>query len=77
MSDREYFKRRADAERAAAQRAKDSTSFLAHMWLAREYDWLTVTEPRLDALPPGAAQSSLGQKPKMGPNIGPTLSRPS
>jgi len=60
MSDREYYKRRADAERAAAQRAKDSAIFLAHMKLAREYDWLVVTEPRVDAVPPNGNQPPHG-----------------
>lgn len=57
MSDREYFKHRAAAERAAAQAAKDATSFLAHMAMAREYDWLAVTEPGEDSdmpVPPPA-----------------------
>ncbi|MDB5704407.1 MAG: hypothetical protein JWN66_1523 [Sphingomonas bacterium] len=52
MSDREYFKRRAAAERAAAQAARDSTAFLAHMQLAREYDWRAVTEPPVESEPP-------------------------
>jgi hypothetical protein len=45
MSDREYFKQRAEAERAAAQAAKDPTAFHAHMALAQEYEWRAATEP--------------------------------
>lgn len=45
MSDREYFKRRAQAERAAAEAAKDAVSCRIHMTLAREYDWRAATEP--------------------------------
>jgi hypothetical protein len=45
MSDREYFKRRAEAERVAAQAATRIASFHAHMQLAREYEWRAATEP--------------------------------
>ena len=48
MSDREYFKRRAEAERAAVQAAKDVASARAHMALLREYDWRVATEPISD-----------------------------
>jgi 2'-5' RNA ligase len=56
MSDREYYKRRAAAERSAAQASRDSTSFVAHMTLAREYDWLAVTEPYPDTDAPAGGQ---------------------
>jgi hypothetical protein len=48
MCDREYFKRRAEAERAAVKAAKDVASARAHMTLVREYDWRVATEPRPD-----------------------------
>jgi hypothetical protein len=46
MGDREYFRDRAQAERAAALKAKDMCAFRAHMDLAHEYEWRAVTEPR-------------------------------
>jgi hypothetical protein len=52
MSDREYFKDRAQAEREAAQIAPDVTAFHAHMEMAREYDWRAATEPYPDSTPP-------------------------
>jgi hypothetical protein len=45
MSDREYFKDRARAEREAAQGAEDGPAFHAHMALVREYEWRAATEP--------------------------------
>lgn len=48
MCDREYFKRRAEAERAAVKAAKDVASARAHMTLVREYDWRVATEPLPD-----------------------------
>jgi hypothetical protein len=45
MSDRDYYKKRAEAERKAALAAADGTSFQAHMAIAREYEWRAVTEP--------------------------------
>lgn len=53
MSDRDYFKRRAEAERVAARRARDTTSFHAHMTLAREYEWRAVTEPYAEQVTAG------------------------
>jgi hypothetical protein len=50
VDDREYFKRRAEAERQAAAKAKDNTSCRAHMTLAKHYDWRVATEPRDEAL---------------------------
>ncbi|MDV3455754.1 hypothetical protein RZN05_02065 [Sphingomonas sp. HF-S4] len=38
MSDRDYFRMRARAERNAAMRAKGMASFRAHMDLVREYE---------------------------------------
>ena len=60
MNDREYFKRRAEAERAAAEAAKDATSFRAHMTLAREYEWRAVTEPYPDSGPHGFSREETG-----------------
>ena len=48
MSDREFFKQRAEAERAAAQVATDAAGFRRHMEQAREYEWRAVTEPYPD-----------------------------
>ena len=48
MSDREFFKQRAAAERAAAQAATDGASFRRHMEQSREYEWRAVTEPYPD-----------------------------
>jgi hypothetical protein len=45
MSDREYFARRAVVEREAALKARDLSSFRAHMDMAREYEWRAATEP--------------------------------
>lgn len=45
MSDREYFRKRAEAERAAAIMAKDRASCRVHMNMAREYDWRASGEP--------------------------------
>ena len=57
MSDRAYFKQRAEAERAVAQSAQHATSFHRHMELAREYEWLAVTEP----YPESGASEPVGQ----------------
>jgi hypothetical protein len=46
MDDREYFRRRAEAERAAAIRAKDNTSCRVHVELAKHYEWRAAMEPR-------------------------------
>lgn len=46
MSDREYFKERARAERRAAVSAKDVAAARAHFELAREYEWRMLGEPR-------------------------------
>jgi hypothetical protein len=48
MNDREFFKLRAEAERAAAQAAIDPAGFRRHMVQAREYEWRAVTEPYPD-----------------------------
>ena len=48
MSDRDYFKSRAETERAAADAAlaaRNMPGFHAHMGLAREYDWRAAVEP--------------------------------
>lgn len=45
MGDREYFRKRAEIERAAAIAAKDRASCRVHMNMAREYDWRANTEP--------------------------------
>lgn len=45
MGDREYYRKRAQAERAAAIAARDRASCKAHMDLAREYDWRATFEP--------------------------------
>lgn len=52
MSDREYFNRRAAAERLAAMNATDTCAIRAHMELAREYEWRAATEPYQDRLTP-------------------------
>lgn len=48
MSDRAYFRRRAEAERAAAIAATDMASCRVHMNMAREYDWRANTEPSVE-----------------------------
>ena len=50
MSDRDYFRKRAEAERAAAIAAKDRASCRVHMNMAREYDWRASTEPPAEPL---------------------------
>jgi hypothetical protein len=45
MSDREYFKRRAQEERAAAVAAPDVASCRIHMNMAKEYDFMAACEP--------------------------------
>ncbi len=51
MSDRDYFHRRAGAERRAALKAATAESFRSHMILAREYEWRAATEPFSEAQP--------------------------
>ncbi|MES2441828.1 MAG: hypothetical protein V4574_03290 [Pseudomonadota bacterium] len=59
MSDRDYFKDRAQSERAAAQTAADPTAFHAHMQMAREYEWRAATEPYAEpTVSGGSAQAS-------------------
>ena len=45
MGNREYYQRRAEAERATAMAARDVAVIRAHMDLAREYEWRAATEP--------------------------------
>ena len=63
MDDREYFRRRAEAERAAAIKAKDNTSCRVHVELAKHYEWRAAMEPRLQgsaasAYSPASARSA-------------------
>jgi hypothetical protein len=44
-SDRDYYRKRAKAERDAAVAAKDLSAVRAHVDLAREYEWRAATEP--------------------------------
>jgi hypothetical protein len=60
MNDREYFKRRAEAERTAAEAAKEAISFSAHMTLAREYEWRAGTEPYPDSGALGFSREETG-----------------
>jgi len=46
MDDREYFKRRAEAERNLAIKATDANAARSHFELAREYEWRLLGEPR-------------------------------
>jgi hypothetical protein len=50
MSDREYFRKRAEVERAAAIAAKDRASCRIHMTMAREYDWRANAEPKAEVV---------------------------
>ena len=52
MSDREYFNKRATAERRAAMKATDTCAARAHLELAREYEWRAATEPYQDTPAP-------------------------
>ena len=65
MSDREYFQRRAEAERVAARVATDSAAFRKHMQQAREYEWRAVTEPYPDQQYAGSGERPRGaQQPR-------------
>jgi len=48
MTDREYFKKRAEHERTAAIAAKDPCACRVHMEMAREYEFLAACEPETD-----------------------------
>jgi hypothetical protein len=61
MSDREFFKQRAAAEREAAQAATDVATFRRHMEQSREYEWRAVTEPYPD--------DNFVQSPGQGTNV--------
>ena len=53
--DKDYYRRRAEAERAAALSSTDVAVMRVHLELAREYEWRAATEPRPEAESPRLA----------------------